>query len=194
LQVQKEEIRSRILEVALDEFFKNGYDKTSMNDISKRCDISKSNMYRYFTSKEEIYEVIIEPARNLFVKVAKFLTSKELLDYPREIMIKMMVSELSKAINGNRKQVLIILNSNENEKDRLVKQQILDEMINCFLGFNLEKMPSEFSRVLAEMIMSGITRIIENNEEPEKIKSQVRALFYYHSSGCLALSNRCVLN
>lgn len=192
LQVQKETIRNNIIEVALDEFFQNGYEKTSMNTIATRCNISKSNMYRYFTSKEEIYEILIEPTRKLLLLVTKHLTSKELLDYPREVMVEMMVSELSKAIIGNRKQILIILHSDQSTSDKLIKQQILEEMIGCFLDFDLEKMPKAFSNVLANMIMSGLTSIIEHNEDIKEIHDQLKSLFSYHSNGCLALTSRCI--
>ena len=56
MQVKKDEIRNNILDTAQRLFIKRGYENTSMKQIAERSNISKSNIYRYFRSKEEIYE------------------------------------------------------------------------------------------------------------------------------------------
>ena len=40
-------------------FFKRGYDKTSIRDISKALNLSKPGIYHHFTSKQEILFDII---------------------------------------------------------------------------------------------------------------------------------------
>ena len=40
-------------------FFKDGYEKTSIRDISKALNISKPGLYHHFTSKQEmLFEII----------------------------------------------------------------------------------------------------------------------------------------
>ena len=48
------EKRERIINAALKEFAKNGYDKASTNDIVKEAEISKGSLFNYFNSKNEI--------------------------------------------------------------------------------------------------------------------------------------------
>lgn len=48
------ETRERILEVALELFTWQGYDKTSLRDIAERLQITKAALYYYFERKEDI--------------------------------------------------------------------------------------------------------------------------------------------
>lgn len=51
--------RNNILETSKQLFLKNGVDKTTMDDIAKQADCSKSTIYVYFKSKDEIFNTIV---------------------------------------------------------------------------------------------------------------------------------------
>ena len=51
---QGSQTRERILEVALELFTHQGYDKTSLRDIAERLQITKAALYYYFERKEDI--------------------------------------------------------------------------------------------------------------------------------------------
>jgi AcrR family transcriptional regulator len=46
--------RDRILDIALDLFTENGFDKTSLREIAERLGFSKAAIYYHFSSKDEI--------------------------------------------------------------------------------------------------------------------------------------------
>jgi len=48
------EIRAQILDAASNRFRQYGYNKTTMAEIAKDCDMSASNIYRFFENKLEI--------------------------------------------------------------------------------------------------------------------------------------------
>ena len=50
MQVLKEDIRSRILTVARQQFERKGYVKTSMREIAELAGVGVGNIYNYFTS------------------------------------------------------------------------------------------------------------------------------------------------
>jgi len=52
---KKNERKEAIYQAAFTLFQKNGYDKVSFNGIATEAGFTKSNMYRYFSSKEEIF-------------------------------------------------------------------------------------------------------------------------------------------
>ncbi len=64
MQIKKSNIRERILKISKKEFFKNGYQKTSMRNIAKEANVTLSNIYNYFRNKDEILEVILQPLFN----------------------------------------------------------------------------------------------------------------------------------
>ena len=51
--------KERILEEALNLFSQNGYDGTSMSEIAGKLGITKAALYRHFSAKEEILEVLL---------------------------------------------------------------------------------------------------------------------------------------
>lgn len=61
MQVIKESLRKKILEVALKEFEEKGYEGTSMRSISEGAGTSLGNLYHYFHSKDDIYASCLMP-------------------------------------------------------------------------------------------------------------------------------------
>ena len=54
--------RRRILDAATVLFADKGFHATSVSDIAKACDTSKSRLYHYFTAKEQLlYEIFARP-------------------------------------------------------------------------------------------------------------------------------------
>ena len=52
--------RARIIEIARTLFFENGYQGTSMSMIAARLGGSKSTLYAYYRSKEELFRAIVQ--------------------------------------------------------------------------------------------------------------------------------------
>ena len=59
--------KEEILQGALRVFARKGYDKTTITDISKELGISQGLCYRYYASKEEIYDAAVETYANHIV-------------------------------------------------------------------------------------------------------------------------------
>ena len=55
MQVQKEDIRSRVLAAARRQFEMKGYSKTSMREIAELSGVGVGNIYNYFTNKDELF-------------------------------------------------------------------------------------------------------------------------------------------
>jgi AcrR family transcriptional regulator len=55
-----EQTRSRILQIALDMFCEQGYEKTTMRAIAERAGVALGNTYYYFRSKEQLIQAFYE--------------------------------------------------------------------------------------------------------------------------------------
>ena len=58
--VVKEEVRTHIVGVARRIFTRNGFRKTTMEEIASVSKMGKSSIYYYFKSKEEIFRAVVE--------------------------------------------------------------------------------------------------------------------------------------
>ncbi|MCC6780032.1 MAG: TetR family transcriptional regulator [Hyphomicrobiales bacterium] len=54
--------KRRILDVAADEFAKKGYDGARVDEIARRCRVSKNLIYHYFDGKEALFIAVLERA------------------------------------------------------------------------------------------------------------------------------------
>lgn len=97
------ERRDRILNAAETCFARNGFHRTTMNDVAAEAGMSAGNLYRYFANKEAIVTGLTERDRELiacdFESIAAqpdFFTAfaalgrKHLIDEPREKTILLM--------------------------------------------------------------------------------------------------------
>lgn len=69
----EQEKRERIINAALKEFARNGFEKASTNEIIKEADISKGSLFNYFNSKKELYlfifDYVIEVINKIYEEV-----------------------------------------------------------------------------------------------------------------------------
>ena len=70
MQVLKQEVKQKIKKAAISEFEQNGYQKTSMRSIASSAGVTVGNLYRYFKNKDDLFNVIIQPA---FQEIYKFI-------------------------------------------------------------------------------------------------------------------------
>jgi len=52
--MKKRPVKERLIATASDLFYKNGYNRTGINEILEKSGVAKASMYQHFRSKEEI--------------------------------------------------------------------------------------------------------------------------------------------
>jgi len=188
MQVQKDYIRLKILEAALDEFSSKGFRNATMSSIAGRCMISKSNLYRYFTSKEDIcHELLAKPS--LEIKNALgVLTGRELLVFSNDEIAQRMTQALFPVMYKYRKEMMIIISPDAPEEGVALKQMIEQELMKNFIAFDPQRTPEGFASSLVKMLMAGIENILVNHISDENMKEQLNSLLRYHLRGVLAFS------
>ena len=72
----KEQAKQKIVKSAVSAFGKKGYDHTTMEDIAKETGVSKSALYTYFQSKEDILAELMKSG----FETSDRLTLEEVLD------------------------------------------------------------------------------------------------------------------
>ncbi|HFU7527313.1 TetR/AcrR family transcriptional regulator [Aerococcus mictus] len=65
----KPEKQKQIINAAIKEFVRNGFEKASTNEIIKRANISKGSLFNYFNSKKDLYLYLIEYSSKAIVNL-----------------------------------------------------------------------------------------------------------------------------
>ena len=63
---RRKDMKNQILQVALELFTRQGYDKTSLREIAERLEVTKAALYYHFMSKEEILSALVAGIPRLF--------------------------------------------------------------------------------------------------------------------------------
>jgi AcrR family transcriptional regulator len=74
---KQKDARSRILKAALDEFSEKGFHASTIDSIAERAGIAKGTVYRYFNTKEGLFNALKEDTITEFVELARQDLSRE---------------------------------------------------------------------------------------------------------------------
>ena len=68
---KQKDARDRILQSALDEFSEKGFHATTIDSIAERAGMAKGTVYRYFKTKESLFNALKEDTISEFVELAR---------------------------------------------------------------------------------------------------------------------------
>lgn len=71
MQILKDEIRKRIIEIAEQEFLKRGFKEASMRTIAKKAQTTQGNLYNYFSSKEALLDAVVGDLPSIIESIFK---------------------------------------------------------------------------------------------------------------------------
>ncbi len=78
MKVLTEERRQAIVAAAAEVFLEIGYERASMDEVARRAGGSKATLYKYFSSKEELFETVVRNYSARFLtEAASGLTNPE---------------------------------------------------------------------------------------------------------------------
>ena len=184
MQVKKDDIQKKILTVSERMFIKNGYENTSLKMIADKSYISKSNIYRYYKSKDEIYETLVGPARNEILKLTTVFFTDDFIGKYTPDKCEEVSSILASVFSEYRSGVLVALRSSTGTDRKLVEQTIIAKFIEACPIYD-----EDTKEMISKLLIYGITEILLKHSDKESIERELKALIYYHYLGLNGLKN-----
>ena len=179
MQYLKSEIDLLIQNVAVKEFYRNGYENTSMRTIASKSGISVGNLYRYYRSKEKLFEHIIMHIYEKMVYIIKHHNdfSVELNMENLAEVIQVQGKIMSETLSENRRELLILIDGSRGTKFEKIKKELVTVMADHVSGhlhdYYKKKrdidMPA-LSRILAAGYLESLWNILRDNENNEDIR------------------------
>ena len=74
---EKQQRREEIIQAAEQIFFSKGFDRSTMDDVAEKAELSKGTIYLYFASKEDLYMAVARKSINLLNEVTMKATEGE---------------------------------------------------------------------------------------------------------------------
>ena len=182
MQILKEEVRRKIKKAAISEFEQNGYQKTSMRSIASSAGVTVGNLYRYFKNKDDLFNVIIQPA---FQEIYKFIDEFARFKKPtlskekqKDDFIKTFEESLIRIYIQHRPELVILLNGSKGSQMDNAREQIIFLIAGrikkeAFPRMKKKRIMAEddfLAQVLATSFIEGISLVLNKYKDKEKTK------------------------
>ncbi|MGO9567047.1 MAG: TetR/AcrR family transcriptional regulator [Desulfomonilaceae bacterium] len=127
---KQRDARSRILQAALDEFSDKGYHASTIDSIAERAGIAKGTVYRYFNTKEGLFNALKEDTISEFVEHARHDLSQE------EDVLKIIESVIKNYLSFFEKNSAFFKVIIQEQKDfgREFSEKFINELILALPG------------------------------------------------------------
>lgn len=148
----KPEKQERIINAAMKEFVKSGYEKASTNEIVKDAQISKGSLFNYFSNKKDLYFFLIRHAVNIIEQIYDEIDMNERDIFERISQIGSIKFKIQR------------------------KYPIVFDFLKSLVGEESQDVRSEITEMISSIQKDGWNRIYENIDwsklqdgiEPEK--------------------------
>jgi AcrR family transcriptional regulator len=114
-QVRKEHVRQAFVAAAAETFAEQGYAATSMADVAARAGSSIGNLYKYFPSKQELFEAAVprqlvrELARRTRARMRALGDAKDVRELGADAQYHALAGELLDYCLAHRAAVVVVL-------------------------------------------------------------------------------------
>lgn len=111
MQVVKDNTRKLLLNTARKAFLQKGYKAVSMREISKLSGIGLSNIYNYFSSKDELLTVVLRPLLNEMDRMLERHSKPDGLSldiFTSEDYIRGSLSEIMRIVTNYHQEIKLL--------------------------------------------------------------------------------------
>lgn len=188
MQYLKDEVRIRIVEEALKEFSEKGYEGASIRSIAKNSNTSVGNIYKYFSSKEDLYENLIGSVYHRLTDYIKQFDTVELNEKAQSIFYELM-EKIMEIFNENSTEISVLLNQSKGSRYENCKgifvdfiTRIVTETMRYELSIRGKRLRDNFSIYLVSYsLVESIAIIVKqrrNGTEVRKLILNMVDIFY----------------
>lgn len=172
-RMSREDRKKQIQQSALKVFIEKGYNGGTTQEIAKTANISEVTLFRYFSSKREIFMQSIEPI--ILKTLEESITASKKLS-PTE-QFRYVLTERIKLISENHEVIrLILMESQISEELGIVdcKAKIKELISNMILEMGIEVGNKDlYLRLLMGGILSFLYMPENNDENIEEFTSKI---------------------
>lgn len=189
MQVLKDELRHRILLEAQHLFLQRGYDRTSLQMIADKVDISKSNLYHYFENKQALfYELTDGAAEGLKRLLMRFRDKRfDPRSGAREYRV-LLTEEITSLMLAEKYGLLLIM-----EQAAGTRYEGLRGSLSEIVAAKAAPLVSDvhnrelLARIVAQNLLGGALQILKSPLRPRDVRASIQLLVQYHIGGIGAL-------
>lgn len=182
-QVQKAEVRERILAAGRDAFFELGYDATTMAGIARAAGVATANIYRYVPDKAALFEAVLtdeliaEHDRLLDVRIEALVEPVHDRD-PADELLRFWVE--------HRREVATLLDHEGATSRSWYRRAFVDRLI-AHAETTLPHPLTPSARAVVEVVFDNTRRaiasILRSTDDPDELQARIAGFWSYQLPG-----------
>ena len=193
MQVLKDNVKEKIYQAAIEEFYKKGFLKTKIQDIAKKAEISVGLTYSYYNNKEDLFAAIVEPIYKEIIQSVENEEERDLeIGDPTNLFEKESAFILQ-LLRRKRKVFLILIDRSKGTIFEKAAEQIIGvtkehikRQLSPKVNSQIFKIDEAFYHILANNFIEGlleIARHYKGNKWAENMLKMLTHQFFYGVSG-----------
>lgn len=183
MQYLKDEVRNNITQTALIEFKSKGFKGASIRSISKNSGTSVGNIYKYFHSKDELYEAVVGPVYHQAMGCIDQFSQVEINEKAETIFYKLM-ENIMEIIENNNIELSILLNKSEGSRYENCKAafiNVITEIVTGTMNYKLSKSNLALNDnfiiyLLSRNMVDSIAVILNSKDNHKEIRSTILSM------------------
>lgn len=177
MQYLKDDVRKNISDAALIEFMEKGYERASIRGIAKKSNSSVGNIYKYFKSKEELYENLIGTVYHRLINyISQF--DKVRLDEEALDVFNQLIEKIMKIFNENSNEISTLLNQSKGSKYENCKEifvEFITRTVTGSMNYELSKQGKQLTDnfiiyLLSYSLMESISIVVKEKKDGREVK------------------------
>lgn len=190
MQVLKEEVQNNIIKSAQNLFIELGFEKTSMEKIARQAGVSKSNLYNYYKSKDELFDILTDSAADQFERLINLISDNEFTPkFGESGFENMLTDNLCRLIDENKDGLILIMlcasgTKHEGLRTRLV-QRIADKFRRDYSEYF--SINDSIVDVITDNFFVGIINLTLHSATENDLYQNLSRFIRYHSKGFFEL-------
>ena len=193
MQVLKENVKEKIYQAAIEEFYKKGFLKAKMQDIAKKAGISTGLTYSYYNNKEDLFASIVEP---IYKEILQPLENEKGRDSEIGDPVNLFEQEsafILQLLRQKREVFLILIDHSKGTKFEKAKDQIINvikehikRQLSPKVNSQIFKIDEAFYHILANNFIEGLLEIARHYQGSLWAENMLKLLthqYFYGVSG-----------
>lgn len=194
-QAQKDKQKVRILDAAIQEFYAYGYSSASMRRIAQSADMAVSNIYRYYDSKSQLFQVIVAPLVEQILQVMDQFKNGTAQGISAD---ENFLSELGKHVSQfayDKKNPLLILFTRsygsryQNSRD-IILQNFMRTIVQIAGMYGKKTIMAAdrqiLARILATSMVDTFIEILKHTKNRKELERAIKKSIAFHVQGLAA--------
>lgn len=196
MQIQKDDVRKSIMEVARKEFLKNGFKNTSMRTIAKEADVVLSNIYNYYKNKDEIFCEVLSSVLLALDKLMEEHNSSEYLSidiFTSDEYMRNQIDMFVELINNYKEDFNLLIFKSSGSSLENFRNEFIDKHTQTgieYIALMKQKYPEIngdvsvfFIHTMSSWWMSIIAELVMHDLSPEALEKFIREYMEFGTAG-----------